>query len=221
MTDTLDALERLARLHQSGALTDAEFSEQKARVLRSSGGGGGGGADRAVYRSDDDVAPDSSMPASKLIIAGLGAVLLGVLLWWQLVDGEGQLKPIPTPGTAAESGKAGIASAAPSTAPTPSEAAAVTSAAEASAAPQSVPFSPSFACAGQDEPTLVMICEDRFLSRKDRDLSDRFKAVLRSLDETDREALLRRQRAFLRERSACQDTACLHDWYDRTLEFYS
>ncbi len=33
--DTLSALERLARLRDSGALTDAEFEQQKARILRS------------------------------------------------------------------------------------------------------------------------------------------------------------------------------------------
>ena len=33
MSDWIDQLERLTRLHQSGALTDAEFEAEKARLL--------------------------------------------------------------------------------------------------------------------------------------------------------------------------------------------
>ena len=217
MTDTLDALERLARLHQSGALTDAEFAEQKAKVLR------GGGADRVVRHGVEEDVVEGGVGPGKLLLAALGAVLLGILLWWQLVDSQGELKPVPTPGTVAAAGKVKpvTATETPADSPAVVEQVAAPAAVETAAAPEPATFSPSFDCGGQDQATLVMICESRSLSRKDRDLSDRFKTVLRSLSAEDRKTLLRRQREFLRERSACQDTACLHDWYDRTLEFYS
>lgn len=42
MSNRIDQLERLTRLHQSGALTDAEFEAEKARLLASAPGGQGG-----------------------------------------------------------------------------------------------------------------------------------------------------------------------------------
>lgn len=214
MTDTLDALERLARLHQSGALTDAEFAAQKARVIGRSETHSSASHD---YHSEE---PAGFWSAGKLLLAGLGAILLGVVLWWQLVDSDGALKPVPTPGRTSAARPSGEPKVRPLPAPASSAAADAPLIVQTGTDPAPVTYAPSFDCAGQNERTLVMICESRTLSRKDRELSALFKDVLRSLDDADRRAVLRQQRAFLRERNACRDTACLDAWYDRTLAIY-
>lgn len=209
MTDHIDALERLARLHQSGALTDAEFAAQKAVLL---------GGQRVPTAP---AAPVHSQPAQGiqplwLLLGALGAVLLGVLIWWQMVDSKYKVEQVPAPGASA------------SATASPVGAASTDAAASASASPSPVAvivpkrptYNPSFSCTGQSDNVLTMICQSRELSNKDRVLSDRFKAVLRSLDEYDKQALLHRQREFLRERDTCQDTECLHAWYDRVSAFY-
>ena len=206
MTDRIDALERLAKLHQSGALTDAEFAAQKALLLR-------GGAPAVTYHAPE---PASGIQPAWLLLGALGAVLLGVLIWWQLVDSKGVVEQVPTPGTSASASASPTTAASSQAAATPSATPIPTVAAIA----RKPTYNPSFSCAGQTGNVLTMICQSRELSNKDRALSDRFKAVLRELDENDKQALLRRQRAFLRERDTCQDTECLHAWYDRVSEFY-
>jgi uncharacterized protein YecT (DUF1311 family) len=208
MTDQIEALERLARLHQSGALTDAEFAAQKAQLL----GGGASPAPRS-YTPPPPQDSDGIQPLW-LLLGALLAVGLGVLLWWTMVDGKGEVKPVPTPGTSASASASASPSATPSATPTPSASATTAGVAKRPT------YNPSFSCSGQTDNVLAMICQSRELSNKDRELSERFKAVLRSLDETDKQTLLRRQREFLRERNSCQDTECLHSWYDRVTEFY-
>lgn len=208
MTDQIEALERLARLHQSGALTDAEFAAQKAQLLV----GGASSAPRSYAPSLPQEA-DGIQPLW-LLLGALFAVGLGVLLWWTMVDGKGEVKPVPTPGTSAAASASASLSATASATPTP------TASASTATVTKRPTFNPSFSCSGQTDNVLTMICQSRELSNKDRELSDRFKAVLRTLDEQDKQNLLRRQREFLRERNSCQDSECLHSWYDRVTEFY-
>lgn len=95
-----DDLERLAALHRSGALSDAEFASAKARAI---GGAPSGGADavgpwlRALRRSRTDrwlggvcggLAPMSSLPAwlwrlifAALVLCAGSGLMLYVLLW--------------------------------------------------------------------------------------------------------------------------------------------
>lgn len=224
MTDWLDALERLTRLHRDGALSDAEFAVQKARILDQTTPAGRGAA---VPDSADVASRAAGLSAGWLLAGLLVAALLGVVLWWRLVDDRGMVKPVPVAGAPAAKPARPIAAtvttvesaaAAPAVAP----AAPIAAAAKASTDPKSAPpaFAPSFSCAGQPDAVLKLICGSRELSRKDRLLSDRFKAVLATLGKPDQQALLRRQREFLRERASCEDTACIEDWYDRVNEFY-
>ena len=94
-----DDLERLAELHRSGALSDAEFAAAKARALGSTASGGADGAAwlRELRRSRSDrwlggvcggLAPATGLPAWlwRLIFLALGAcggtgLVLYVLLW--------------------------------------------------------------------------------------------------------------------------------------------
>jgi uncharacterized protein YecT (DUF1311 family) len=199
----------LARLHQSGALTDAEFAAQKAKLLD-----GRGEAYRPAAYAPDSAPESKGVQPLWLLLGALLAVGLGVLIWWTMVDSKGEVKPVPTPGTSAAAKASASPSATPSALPTPS------ASATTAAVSKAVTYNPSFSCTGQTSNVLLMICQSRELSNKDRELSDRFKAVLRSLDEQDKQTLLRRQREFLRERNSCQDTECLHSWYDRVTEFY-
>ena len=211
MTEQIDALERLAKLHQSGALTDAEFAAQKAALFGSARAPAS--ATPPVYTQPQG--SDGIQPLW-LLLGALGAVLLGVLIWWQMVDSKYEVEQVPAPGASASasaspSGVASTAAAAIATVPATPLAVIV---------PKKPTYNPSFSCTGQTANVLVMICQSRELSNKDRVLSDRFKAVLGTLDDYDKQALLRRQREFLRERNTCQDTECLHAWYDRVTAFY-
>ena len=225
MTDWLDALERLTRLHRDGALSDAEFAEQKARILDQNRQAAAGYAPAADTETDET---GSGLSAGWLLAGLLIAALLGIVLWWRLVDDRGMVKPVPVASAPAAKPAKPVAAAAAAVepeataAPIVAPAAATTAAASASPDPKSAPrtFAPSFNCAGQSDAVLNLICGDRELARKDRILSDRFKAVLATLGKPDQQALLRRQREFLRERASCEDTACIDDWYDRVNEFY-
>ncbi len=212
MTDHIEALERLAKLHQSGALTDAEFAAQKARLLEARAEPAAPAYQPAPSYAAEPAKSDGVQPLW-LLLGALLAVGLGVLLWWTLVDSKGEVKQAPAPG--ASTSASASASPTASAAPVPS-ASATTAAAE----PKRTTYNPSFSCAGQTDNVLTMICQSRELSAKDRALSDRFKAVLRNLDEADQQALLRSQREYLRERNRCQDVGCLHDWYDRVTDYY-
>ncbi len=204
MTDQIEALERLARLHQSGALTDAEFAAQKSQLLGSRG---------EAYRPEPPAASEGIQPLW-LLLGALFAVGLGVLLWWSMVDRKGEVAQVPSPGASAKTSASASASPVPSLTPSASATASV------AAVPNRPTYNPSFSCTGQTDNVLQMICQSRELSNKDRELSEQFKAVLSGLDDGSKQALLRRQREFLRERNSCQDTECLHSWYDRVTAFY-
>jgi uncharacterized protein YecT (DUF1311 family) len=216
--DWLDALERLTRLHRDGALSDAEFAEQKARILDQSNQAESGSS------ALDAAEPRGSSLSAGWLLAGLvGAALLGVLLWWRLVDDRGMVKPVPVASASAAKPARTVAALEPVAAiPTVSPAAILAQRPVAALddQPPARDFAPSFSCAGQSDTVLKLICGSRELSRKDRILSTRFKEVLAGLDKTDQQTLLRRQREFLRERATCEDIACIDDWYDRVNEFY-
>lgn len=118
MSDWIEQLERLTRLHKDGALTDAEFAEQKARLLAESEAGAAGpaGAEEAVYYEEP--------PARRGISAGwlagglIGAGLLGWAGW--MVFGQGRGPDPELTATGAPSASASVAaSATPSPTPTP------------------------------------------------------------------------------------------------------
>lgn len=220
MTDWLDALERLTRLHRDGALNDAEFAEQKARILDQHSHAGSGSSHTTLTETEPR---ESGLSAGWLLAGLVGAALLGILLWWRLVDDRGMVKPVPVASAPAAKAARTTAALAPAVAtPTTSPAPVVTERPVAALVdqPPARDFAPSFNCAGQADPVLTLICGSRELSRKDRILSNRFKDVLAGLDKTDQQTLLRRQREFLRERATCEDIACINDWYDRVNEFY-
>ena len=101
-----DDLERLAALHRSGALSDAEFASAKARALRGEAQGGSDSVGqwlRALRRSRTDhwlggvcggLAPMSGLPSWlwRLIFAALalcgGCGLMIYVLLWLLVPKE-------------------------------------------------------------------------------------------------------------------------------------
>ncbi|HEY0312341.1 MAG TPA: SHOCT domain-containing protein [Allosphingosinicella sp.] len=78
MSDRYDALERLQRLRESGALTDEEFQAEKRRLL----GYDNGPAVERVTEIDVDAAPKSRTPLYVLLGAGglAIAVAVGVML---------------------------------------------------------------------------------------------------------------------------------------------
>ena len=102
-----DDLERLAELHRSGALTDAEFASAKARALGSRPPGADGLVDglHALRRSRSDrwiggvcggLAPAIGLPSwlvrltfALLVVCGGTGLLLYVLLWILLPRDEG------------------------------------------------------------------------------------------------------------------------------------
>ena len=100
MTDHIEALERLAKLHQSGALTDAEFAAQKARLLEGRIEPTAPVYPAAPAYSAEPTTSDGIQPLW-LLLGALLAVGLGVLLWWTLVDSKGEVKQAPTPGASA------------------------------------------------------------------------------------------------------------------------
>ena len=81
-------------------------------------------------------------------------------------------------------------------------------------------YNPSFDCGGRLTNVLRTICYSDSLSMKDRELSDRFKAILAQKSGEDRQNLLNSQRAFLADREQCQDQRCLNDWYDTIIAHY-
>jgi phage shock protein C len=95
-----DDLERLAALHRSGALSDAEFASAKARAIGAASQGGTDGVGRwlrALRRSRTDrwlggvcggLAPMSGMPSwlwrlifASLVLCGGTGLMIYVLLW--------------------------------------------------------------------------------------------------------------------------------------------
>lgn len=99
MTDPLDAIERLHRLKESGALSEAEFAEQKARLLA--------GADTPAAPEAWPDAP-ASPALNKGLLAGIAAavVILGAGAWYGLSGGT---DPAAEPTAAASDAAAAVA----------------------------------------------------------------------------------------------------------------
>lgn len=228
MADWIDQLERLTKLHRDGALSDQEFADQKAKLLAGRPSPQTApSADLAGTASDNPPFESDGIPLKWILIAVPAAILLGVLAWTQLIDAKGEIKPAPLPGEKASASASASPSAGASAAGTLGTASATPTIAASPETPSPTPtaqamrtFNPSFSCAGQTDDVLLMICHDSELSRKDRTLSDRFRARLRQTDGEGRQDLLQKQRGFLRERSQCGNIGCLHEWYDRTIDFY-
>jgi uncharacterized protein YecT (DUF1311 family) len=237
MSDWIEQLERLTRLNRDGALTDAEFAEQKARLLAAKSVAGSAPTPAPSYASYSDApapAESSGISLTWLLVAALGAVLLGVLAWTQLIDSKGEVRQAPLPGVssgAASDGASVTASTATSAGATTAPPLAAVASSVPTLTPSAIPtiaapqvaqrtFNPSFNCAGQHDNVLLMICRSEELSRKDRLLSERFRAVLRQADSYDRQSILKSQRGYLRERATCQDSECLYGWYDRVTAYY-
>lgn len=79
---------------------------------------------------------------------------------------------------------------------------------------------PSFSCGGRLARVEQMICQDRGLSNQDRQLASAFQARLDDLGDAGKAKLMTYERSRLAERSNCDDTQCIADWYDRMLEEY-
>jgi phage shock protein PspC (stress-responsive transcriptional regulator) len=111
-----DDLERLAALHRSGALSDAEFASAKARTLGASPTSPAAGTDaarwlHALRRSRTDrwlggvcggLAPATGLPAwvcrlafALLLVCGGTGLLLYVLLWILLPQDDGVVEVGP------------------------------------------------------------------------------------------------------------------------------
>lgn len=75
-------------------------------------------------------------------------------------------------------------------------------------------FAASFDCAKAKTQVERMICKDRKLSAKDSQLAGLFRDHLQSVGPTYAPSRKRDQRAWLRQRNACQDLACLNQLYD-------
>jgi len=98
--DHLDALERLHRLKEAGALSDAEFAEQKARLLEVD-------AARVEPAAPACETPQRRSPAG--LIAGVVAAVLAVGAGaWYGLSGPGE--PEAAPSTAASDAAAAVAS---------------------------------------------------------------------------------------------------------------
>lgn len=118
MSDWIELLERLTRLHKDGALTDAEFAEQKAKLLE------GGDAVSASPAPADHVNEMAQEPPRSrgLLFGGLGlgaALVVGAAAWY----GSGAVpdSELANGGTAATvaATDAAFATEAPSPTPTP------------------------------------------------------------------------------------------------------
>lgn len=95
MTDHLDAIERLHRLKESGALSEAEFAEQKAQLLAAAAAPA---PEPVAAEPDWSAAPSSGL--NKGLLAGVAAavVILGAGAWYGL---SGSGAPSAEPSVAA------------------------------------------------------------------------------------------------------------------------
>jgi hypothetical protein len=235
MADWIEQLERLTALNKDGALTDQEFAQQKALVFERRDSGLT--LPEAAYAEPQVADHGGSGFDIKWLIAGLAfAVLAGFLIWTWLVDRNGTIaqndpaieasakaapvQPATGAATTAAASDASTFAAMPSAAGGSDAAITMANVPPASVPPARVTYNPSFSCAGQRANVLVMICEDRNLAAKDRDLSERFRDLLADQTPDGRTEMLKRQRAFLKDRDACLDRPCLNRWYDRTIAFY-
>ncbi len=101
--DNLEALERLHRLKEAGALSEDEFAEQKARLLAASNAAPAPGAMPGFEE------PSAPRIAPGLILGGLGALLAVGAGAWYALSGGGEPAAVPT----AMATDAAVATAAP------------------------------------------------------------------------------------------------------------
>lgn len=102
----LEALERLHRLKESGALSEAEFAEQKARLLAA---GNAGPAEPAAEWDVQSRSGNSSGLIAALAGGGLAAVL-GAIAWWAM---SGDQQPAALPSDAATDASAAVTATQP------------------------------------------------------------------------------------------------------------
>lgn len=113
MSDWIEQLERLTRLHREGALTDSEFASQKARVLEAAG-----------QDTGNAFSQEASGRSRRWLYAALGAVALGVIgvaAWLgspRIVSGPALTVPaaIATPAATADPAPSDMATEAPAAA---------------------------------------------------------------------------------------------------------
>lgn len=226
MSDWIEKLERITRLHQAGGLTDEEFAAQKLRIL---------GDQRETTKARNPgpnvvyspISPIEGPPRSPKIAVFVVAFLLlagvaGFAAYQSLESSrnKNQAEALARAQAMVDSAQASAtASASQSPAPNNSSAATVAPIA-VSPSPTVLTYNPSFKCSDRLARAETLICRNRELSEKDRKLSKMFKVILAETDISERSGLLANQRRLLAERSACEDVYCLSEWYDRVIGYY-
>lgn len=206
MSDWIEELERLTQLHKGGALSDEEFSVQKAQIL---------GRTREASRVTDSH-PDASrrgptVNPTTVVVGLLSAAVLGLLMWAFVSSGiepreEGPAKPQvasqqvqePLPAATIQANAAPVFEGPPIELPTR----------------PATTYNPSYRCTENQSNVLRMICTNRDLSEKDRQLSAMFKIVLQEIPAGNRPLLLAKQRRLLADRDMCGNIYCIERWYD-------
>lgn len=74
-------------------------------------------------------------------------------------------------------------------------------------------YNPSFDCAGRLNNAMRMICQDEELASLDRAMAQLYARKKAATPKGDLPALVAAQRAFLKARDICPDTACMRDLY--------
>ena len=74
-------------------------------------------------------------------------------------------------------------------------------------------YNPSFDCGGRLTNAMRMICQDSDLASADRDMNALYSQKKAATPKPDLPALIAAQRAFLKSRDNCPDTACMSDLY--------
>lgn len=111
MSDWIEQLERLTALHKSGALTDAEFATQKARLLETKNQAS---TAAAPAEWEGEPAPASGLPKWALIGVPVAVMLAGAAWFGSTLVGGG---PDPEISASATATDAAVAMATPSEAP--------------------------------------------------------------------------------------------------------
>lgn len=222
MSDWIEKLERITRLHQAGGLTDEEFATQKSRILDQ---GRDTSKDRAPVKGVvySPIESPPRFPRIGIALVGLFALAgtLGFAAYSALGTNSDFLKKDAERSEEVLADNV-IMPPEESVASTPAATFTPLSPIEPIVVPSdaAITYNPSFKCTSKLARTETLICQNRELSEKDRRLSTMFKVILAEADISDRSDLLSRQRRLLAERSTCDEVYCLSIWYDRVIEFY-